>query len=121
MKTGTAWSKQDKDAEHRRLNDEFAKALNEYIEQLKISNNLKQNVMNEENLVFLQNQLRNHGFPESVFPELEKNLNAGKPEFIINLKMQSQNTVLEVAPYFKRGDESDKYFFNNYKATLKQS
>jgi hypothetical protein len=106
---------------HKRLNNEFVKALRAYIEELKISNNLKQNVMNEENLVFLKNQLRNHGFPESIYPDLEKGLRAGQPEFSINLKIQYQNQAMEVFPYFKRGDQGDKYFFNNYKAVLKQA
>ena len=84
--------------------------------------NHKNNVMNAENMDYLQNQLKFLGFGEGLSEQLEKNLKEGLPDFQMKASHTFGKDEMEAVLYFKRSerDEKEFYFFNKYDATLKQ-
>lgn len=77
--------------------------------------------MTQKNLEFLQNQLKTAGFNESIFPELEKNMQEGKENFTLSDSLVYEKDQLSAVLYFARSKQegSDMYFFNKYDATLR--
>jgi len=84
--------------------------------------------MNEENLQYLQNNLKYLGFGESLYPNLNQAIKNQLPEFQLNLiiDMPAPNArdlpekadTMNYELNFSKGKDSDMYFFNNYKAVL---
>lgn len=81
----------------------------------------KTRVMTQKNFEFLQNQLKSAGFNETLFPELERNMQEGKEVFQLTdaqaFGRDQMNSVLHFARSKEEG--SDMYFFNRYDASLK--
>ena len=77
--------------------------------------------MTQKNLEFLQKQLKDAGFNESIFPELERNLNENKANFELKDSLSIGKDQLSVTLYFARSkqDDSDMYFFNRYELNVK--
>jgi hypothetical protein len=75
--------------------------------------------MNENNLEFLKNTLKYHGFGEQLYPELEKNISQRFPEFVLRLDTEINRDQMSASLYFKRGEGTDMYFLNRWDATLK--
>lgn len=77
--------------------------------------------MTQKNQEFLQKQLKDAGFNESIFPELEKNMNEGKESFELKDKVSFGKDELSATLHFARSKQegSDMYFFNRYEANLK--
>ena len=75
--------------------------------------------MQEENFENLKTSLEIRGFDPSLYPELERNMKEGKPEFILQFvkNLDEDGTVLCQLP-FNKGKEDDRYYFNHYQATL---
>lgn len=86
-----------------------------------IINNQKTNFMNEDNFEFLQNNIKYMGFSENLNEQLEKNLKQGKDDFELSYKTEINKKPFEATLKFGKADNSDMYFFNNYKATLERS
>jgi hypothetical protein len=76
--------------------------------------------MNPENLKFLQDRLFYLGTEKKLFPELEKNMAAGKPEFSLPFSNQYDQDKLNVNLHFRKSDQTDLYFLNRYDATLQK-
>ncbi len=77
--------------------------------------------MTQKNLEFLQNQLKDARFNESIFPELERNMTQGKESFELKDQVSFGKDELSVTLHFARSKQegSDMYFFNRYDASLK--
>lgn len=79
----------------------------------------KNNPMVERNLDYLKNNVRNHGFGESLGPEIEAQLKSGVAEFTLSHKAEVNKREIEATLYFKKSDTTDMYFFNKYDTKLK--
>lgn len=75
---------------------------------------LKLNVMNEKNLKYLQDNVRNHGFGDNLQSDIEAQLQKGAPEFSLAFKSEVNKRDLDATLHFKRSESSDMYFFNKY-------
>jgi hypothetical protein len=75
--------------------------------------------MNEKNFEYLKNNIRNHGFGETLGAELEAALRSGSTEFTLAYKTDVNKREMEATLYFKKSNETDLYFFNKYDARLK--
>lgn len=98
----------------------FTDALIDHFEQSKISNN-KINNMNENNLKYLKDNLKYTGFGEALNGELEKNIKEQKPEFQLHFTTELNNKPFNATLNFRKGDNSDMYFFNSYKASIERN
>lgn len=79
--------------------------------------------MNNENLGYLQENLKYLGFGEQQFlnEELEQKILEGAMEFqLFTEAFYDDDYKLEATLNFKRGDQNEKYFFNKYEALLRK-
>src|SRR5258707_7089410 len=80
-------------------------------------------LMNTQNLEFLKDGLKYMGFGDKLHADLETNINQQPTEFQLSLQGEfKKDGVSEKVDYkldFKKSDQTDMYFFNRYKATLK--
>lgn len=83
--------------------------------------NLKSNFMNENNLKYLKDNLKYTGFGEALYGELEKNIKEQKPEFQLHFTTELNNKPFNATLNFRKGDNSDMYFFNSYKASIERN
>jgi hypothetical protein len=82
----------------------------------RIISSLNKNSMNMENLKFLQENIKYTGFGESLYPELEKNIQEKKPEFQLHFSIEYYKRPIEATLDFRKSDSSEMYFFNRYTA-----
>ena len=80
---------------------------------------IKTELMNEKNLDYLKSNIRNHGFGETLGPELEAQLQKGQAEFTLAHKTEVNKREIEATLYFKKSDTTDLYFFNKYDTRMK--
>jgi hypothetical protein len=85
---------------------------------LEIINPLNTNIMNTQNLSYLQKQLLNLGFGEGMNADLEKNIAAKKPEFTLSTTQEYNKQNVEYSLHYKAGDKDEMYFFNKYDAAM---
>ena len=85
-----------------------------------IYSNQKTSVMNQENLKFLQDRLFYLGTEKRLYPELEKNLAEGKPDFKLSFSNHYDKDKLSAELHFRKSDTNDMYFLNKYEATLQK-
>ena len=90
-----------------------------YGEQLQIKLTNKFEIMNEQNLKYLQDNIKYHGFGETLNPELENQLAKGQGEFSLAFKTEVNKKEIESTLHFKKSDTTDMYFFNKYDTRLK--
>lgn len=79
---------------------------------------IKFDLMIEKNLDFLKTNVRNHGFGETLGPELEAHLKKGEAEFTLPYKTEVNKQEIEATLYFKKSDSTELYFFNKYDTRL---
>ncbi len=79
----------------------------------------KNKIMNEQNFAALEKKLLNLGFKEDFNEAMKKNIEEQKPEFNLQGEMQYGGKAMLVDLGFKAGNENEMYFFNGYKASLK--
>jgi hypothetical protein len=77
--------------------------------------------MNEQNLQYLKDNIKYLGFGEKLYPELEKNIQQGSPEFQLKLQTEYNKDKVSTVLHFKKSETSDMYFFNRYNATLEKT
>ncbi len=80
---------------------------------------IKFDLMNEKNFDYLKSNIRNHGFGESLAPDLESALKAGQSDFTLAFKTEVNKREMEATLYFRRSNDTDMYFFNKYDTRLK--
>ena len=90
-----------------------------YGELLRIQLTNKFEIMNEQNLKYLQDNIKYHGFGETLNPELENQLAKGSAEFSLAFKTEVNKKEIESTLHFKKSDTTDMYFFNKYDTRLK--
>lgn len=77
--------------------------------------------MNEKNFDFLKDNVKYLGFGEKQHAELQNNLAEGKESFQLNFSTEVNKKKFEASLQFRKSNNSDMYFLNNYKATLERS
>lgn len=80
---------------------------------------IKIETMIEKNLDYLKSNVRNHGFGETLGPELEAQLQKGAAEFTLSHKTEVNKREIEATLYFKKSETTDLYFFNKYDTRMK--
>lgn len=104
---------------HAESMDELLKQI-PYGEQLRIQLlTNKFQTMNEQNLKYLQDNIKYHGFGETLNPELESQLAKGNAEFSLAFKSEVNKKEIEATLHFKKSDTTDMYFFNKYDSKVK--
>ncbi|TDH18160.1 hypothetical protein EXU57_24220 [Segetibacter sp. 3557_3] len=74
--------------------------------------------MNQQNLEYLKDNVKYLGFGEALNDSLEKNMIQGKDSFSLEYKTEINQKSFEATLNFRKSDNSDMYFLNNYKASL---
>jgi hypothetical protein len=74
--------------------------------------------MNEKNLQYLKENLKYLGFGDTLQDKLEHHIRQGFPEFTLKLTTQFNGKPVEAELYFRRGTQTDHYFFNRYEARM---
>ena len=74
--------------------------------------------MNQVNYDYLKEQLKNTGFGEDLGEKLSEKMKGNTPEFQLNIKRTFGKDDVEATLHFKRGNDSDMYFFNRYDLQL---
>lgn len=75
--------------------------------------------MNTKNLDYLKDELKYTGFGEQLYGNLERQLKEQAPQFQLQLQVTYHNSTVDHTLYFRRSDQTDRYFFNKYEATLR--
>jgi len=73
----------------------------------------------KETLDYLSSKVKNHGFGETLGPEIEAQLTKGVTEFTLPYKTEVNKREIEATLYFGKSDKSDMYFFNKYDCRVK--
>ena len=74
--------------------------------------------MNQQNLDYLKDNIKYLGFGEGLNDALADNLKQGKEAFTLEYKAEINQKPFEATLSFRKSDNSDMYFLNNYKASL---
>src|SRR5215213_7867790 len=74
--------------------------------------------MNQKNLDYLKENLLYMGFSDKLYPELQKNMEQGFPDFVLRQKTEYEKLSLESTLHFRKSDQMDMYFFNRHDAHL---
>ncbi|HEY4325160.1 MAG TPA: hypothetical protein VGN20_14280 [Mucilaginibacter sp.] len=77
-----------------------------------------QQIMNTENLSYLQKQLLNLGFGEKMNEELEKKIKGKEKEFTLQTSQEYNRQNVDYTLHYKAGDKDEMYFFNKYDASM---
>jgi hypothetical protein len=77
--------------------------------------------MNEQNFLYLKDNLKYLGFGEHLNETLANNLKQGAAEFFMTYKTEINKKPFEATLYFRRSDASDLYFLNSYTASLQRN
>jgi hypothetical protein len=80
---------------------------------------IKIETMNENNLAYLEKQLFNLGFGDHMNAAMKKNIESERSEFNLQHTFTYGNKDMLVDLAFRRGEQNEMYFFNSYRATLK--
>lgn len=75
--------------------------------------------MNQKNLDYLKEGLKYLGFGEGLNEKLTENISKQKDQFQLKTVNEYGPDKVNYILDFKRGDQSDMYFFNKYTATIK--
>ena len=84
----------------------------------KFINPVNDNIMNTQNLEYLQTNLKYFGFGDKLNEALEKNIKGEKAEFQLKVEIPHFNNKMDYTLHFKKSGLSDMYFFNRYDAAL---
>lgn len=86
-----------------------------------INSSQKKFIMNEQNFGYLKDNIKYLGFGEKQHDELEKNLMEGKESFQMAFKTEVNKKPFEAVLQFRKSENSDMYFLNNYHASLERT
>lgn len=90
-----------------------------YGEQLNFQISKNISIMNEKNFDYLKDQIKYHGFGETLHPALQEQLKKDTAEFSLAFKTEVNKKEMEATLHFKKSSTSELYFFNTYDARLK--
>jgi hypothetical protein len=76
-------------------------------------------IMNEKNLEYLNKQIKYAGFGEGHQEALKEKIEQGQTDFALFHQADFGKDSAVATLQFKKGDESDMYFFNRYNLMLK--
>ncbi|TPE42421.1 hypothetical protein [Pontibacter mangrovi] len=74
--------------------------------------------MNTENFDYLKNELKYTGFGEQLYGDLEQQLQRNEQQFQLHLPLSYLDGTVHYTLHFRRSDQTDRYYFNKYEATL---
>lgn len=74
--------------------------------------------MNQQNADYLKETIKYLGFGETLYADLDKNMEQKFPEFVLKLESVFNKAVLESILFFRRSDQG-VYFFNRHDEVLK--
>lgn len=77
--------------------------------------------MNEKNFEYLKDNLKYMGFGEQLYADLERGIKSGAAEFQLSHSSVIHQKPFEVKLNFRKGEHTDRYFFNSYHASLQHS
>ncbi|WP_276347940.1 hypothetical protein [Daejeonella sp. JGW-45] len=86
-----------------------------------IINQLNNKAMNTQNVEFLQSQLKNFGFGETLNKDLASGIQKGLKEFQLQTEIPHFNNRMDYTLHLRKSDTTDMYFINRYDASLKHS
>lgn len=75
--------------------------------------------MEQQNLEYLEGNLKYMGFSDKLNEELKNKMALQLPQFVLQTRTEFNKEKLEATLHFRRGDNSEHYFFNKYEAVLK--
>src|SRR6476469_9927273 len=82
------------------------------------ANELKTKIMNEQNLEYLEKNVKYMGFGESLNEAIRRAAEANSQTFSLHYTANFNESKFDAELHFKRGDQGDRYFFNSYDAKL---
>lgn len=97
----------------------FTDAWIDHWEQPLVVNHKNPTIMNEQNLAYLQDQLKYLGFGEHWGEALQTKLSEGTETFSLRLDTEVAKTPISADLHFSKGKEGDRYYLNRWDATLK--
>ena len=74
--------------------------------------------MNQQNLDYLKETLKFTGFGDKLYPDLEKNIEQGFPDFVLKLETAYGRDILEAMLHFRKGEQTDIYYLNRWQGKL---
>ena len=80
---------------------------------------IKKIPMNENNLAYLEKQLTNLGFGDHMNAEMKKHIESERSEFNVQHTFNYGGKDMLADLAFKRGEQNEMYFFNSFRATMK--
>lgn len=83
------------------------------------SETIKHKVMNNENLTYLENQVKFTGFGEGHAQSIKENMEKNVASFSLQHKTNYGKDELAATLNFRKSDTTDMYFFNSYQAQVK--
>jgi len=76
--------------------------------------------MNQKNFEYLRDQVKYTGFGEGLEIDLKEKLSKQTPDFTMNHTTKYGNDTASSELHFSKSSQSDMYFFNSYKVSLKK-
>jgi hypothetical protein len=83
------------------------------------SETIKHTVMNNENLSYLENQVKFTGFGEGHAKSIRENMEKNVASFALQHNTNYGKDEMSATLNFRKSDTTDMYFFNNYQAQVK--
>lgn len=90
----------------------------EYLSTITFDNQLKNKIMNLNNLQNLQGEMKKLGFPENMILEMEKNMKSGVKGFNLFERLEGDKSRLDTTLHFKQSTQSDYYYLNKYEISV---
>jgi len=76
--------------------------------------------MNQKNFEYLRDQVKYTGFGEGLENDLKEKLSKQPQDFTLKHNVQYGNDMAAMELHFSKSKQSDMYFFNSYKVSLKK-
>ncbi|WP_162799948.1 hypothetical protein [Pedobacter jeongneungensis] len=90
----------------------------EYLSTITFGNQVKNEIMNLNNLQNLQGEMKKLGFPEKMILEMEKQMKSGVKGFNLFERLEGDKSRLDTTLHFKQSTQSDYYYLNKYEISV---
>ncbi|HSZ85770.1 MAG TPA: hypothetical protein VK787_07050 [Puia sp.] len=98
--------------------DDVYRHLSKIQQEHSISLTLNNTIMNEQNLEYLERNLKYLGFGDKLNDQLKTQLQQGLPEFTLSTESAFSDNKMKAELYFRKPENSEMYFFNRYAASV---